>query len=378
MASYAMHHAPLHPDKSQLIQERAWLQGSIISIAAYGTNVALFILTFNWLRSRSRLDWEKNKFHSKQIAILQAYTGVVFVLCTLSAVAQADMTQLAFVDHHDFEGGPNAYERAKFSSPPVGAMGVVSFSLTNFLLDCLLLWRCSVIYRNSNTSLWYILACPGIAVLASCAAGVVFLDRITDGISSPFNHYTLTLVYAGICLGLNMVLTFMIIVRLSLYRIRIMKLVGSQYAEQYTSILSILIESAFIIDISILVALVLFVTYNPFVTVPLLSLVQVEGIASFMIIFRVARGTAWSAGTANQLIVQQGGLPVEDGIIESGRFRITSQMTQTSTAVHFTHNTPTIGACAAALRDSRNFNRKAGDAECACPWEVENAERVED
>jgi len=184
---------------------------------------------------------------------------------------------------------------------------------------------------------------PGALMIASFVSGVIYLDKIHNKRASPFNvpGHTIAITYGAICLMINLVLTFMITMRLLLYRRSIKRLIGPKCAGQYTSIISIMIESGSVLDITVVSMVVLVAVNSPWITLPLLSLTEVEAIAAFMIIIRVAKGIAWSSGTANELIAQHASArrTTSETDIRSvvEPFRITSQMTQMSAAFNFNH-----------------------------------------
>lgn len=100
-----------------------------------------------------------------------------------------------------------------------------------------------------------------------------------------------------------------------------------------------------------------------------------------MIIYRVAKGTAWSSGTANELIAQHvdrssGGfdrsIPEADRL-SAMRYRVTSQMTQASTAFNFNHGTGSLNMLASSVRDSSS-GRAGGGTPCQQACAAEEAD----
>lgn len=100
-----------------------------------------------------------------------------------------------------------------------------------------------------------------------------------------------------------------------------------------------------------------------------------------MIIYRVAKGTAWSSGTAHELIAQNvarnGGFnpTVPDAErLSAMRYRVTSQMTQASTAFNFAHTTGSLNILSTSVRDSNSGSgRMTGSTPClqACAEHVQ-------
>ncbi|KAF8151342.1 hypothetical protein B0H34DRAFT_126251 [Crassisporium funariophilum] len=316
---------------SQLFEEKTWLQGGILSAVAYGVVVTLFFLNFVLLKDRIRA--ESSSVRRKQNTALLGYISVMFLLSTLTMASQAEYTQLGFIDNRDFPGGPAAYQKLMFSIP-ISNLGNVCFSLMNWLADVVLLWRCTVIYRAANVSLVMVMACPTAMLLASFITGVIYLEEISRPGSSPWESELLTLIYGLISFSLNIVLTLMIVIRLYLHRRRVVKAIGSRHASQYTSIMSMLIESAFVLDIVFLAFIIPFAFGNPIANIPLLTLVQVQTIASFMIIFRVATGTAWASGTIHEILTQE----IAERLNELSVMRFDHSGMDTRTAVDTHHH----------------------------------------
>ncbi|CAA7266647.1 unnamed protein product [Cyclocybe aegerita] len=283
---------------SQIFEEKTWLQGSFLSAIAYGVVVTLFFLNFSLLLERLKKDpssWRTSS-HRRQNLALITYVGIMFVLSTLTVASQAEMTQLGFIVNRNFPGGPAAFQNVMFSIP-VSRIGNVCFSLMNWLADCVLLWRCVVIYRTSSISMTKVMAVPVVMLLASFVTGIIYPTQISRAGSSPWATEAFTLIYGLISLSLNILITVMIVVRLYLHRRRVVQAIGVRHASQYTSIIAMLIESAFVLDVVVIWFLIAFAIESPLANIALSTLVQVQTIASFMIIFRVATGTAWASSS---------------------------------------------------------------------------------
>jgi len=311
--------------ESQLFREKTWLQGPNLSAVAYGVNLTLFILNISLLKKRVKGQ------RSRQTLWLIIYLCVTFILSTLTVAGQAEMTQLSFIDNRDFPGGPAAYEQSQFSSP-IGSLGNYSLTLMNWFSDSLLLWRCFVIYRDLRTSIWLVMAVPGLTLLMSFVTGIMFLDKTSQPSSSPWASALFTLLYVATSLSLNILLTLMIVIRLYFYRRHTIKLLGHRHATQYTSIITMLVESAAVMDVMFIFFLIPFAMGNPIANIFLLSMVQVQVAASYMIIYRVAQGIAWTShtvssemtgpslptrGMGSSIQFQRGAVSVDQSVISS-------------------------------------------------------------
>ncbi|KAF9556533.1 hypothetical protein CPC08DRAFT_711132 [Agrocybe pediades] len=353
-----------HQDYSSSSTDKAFLQADVLCFMGYGMDVALFILAFSLLRARSKMEKRKTGRRHWQTSILEVYNCLVFILCTLSAASKIQMMKTAYIDNKNAEGGQGCEQMRLYTSVGIGILGNISCAVVNWLVDGLLLWRCYVIYRNSKTSPWLVLCIPATLGLALIVISILFLHSIAKHIGSPFLHKKLTLLVGSACLVLNVVLTFMIVMRLFLYRRSIKRLAGAKYAGQYTSIVSMLIESGSIMDVAVVSIVILMSLNSPMVALPLLSVTEVQAIAAFMIIIRVAKGTAWSSETANELIAQHAidrRMNSTEIVTGVSPFRITTQMTQMSTGFHFNHAHSTVATTPGGFTRTSADNNGQGD-----------------
>lgn len=93
----------------QVYVEGTWLYGAIVTAAFYGVVVVLYVMCARslWARIRSRDgDIRKHWFFF-------AYVNIIFALSTLYVAANAQITQLGFINNRDYPGG-------KFSRPLFG------------------------------------------------------------------------------------------------------------------------------------------------------------------------------------------------------------------------------------------------------------------
>ena len=114
-----------------LFNERAWLQGAILTGVAYGVEATLFFMTVRLLYLQGKsTGWSR-------AAPFLAYICVMFLMGTLFMAACAEMTQLSFIDQRNFPGGPAAFETLEFAIP-VDELGNVTFTLANWFADALI------------------------------------------------------------------------------------------------------------------------------------------------------------------------------------------------------------------------------------------------
>lgn len=288
--------APADETSAQIFAEETWLQGALLSNIFYGIELTLFFICFKLLLS------QMDRTHYKRPAILLAFISVLFVLGTLFVFSLAEFTQLAFIVDRDFPGGPAAYEKAMFWIP-VDELGVVVFVMGNWLMDGLLVWRCKVIFSGmSRVSPWVIMVLPCLLWCASFTLGVLFLIRTSR--SSPFDAVYISLAYFSTTLALNIVVTLLIVARLLAWRWHFSRILGADRGAHYSNIAAILVESASLYSIFSIMFLVPLALNYPLASVFLQTMGQVQTVASFLIIFRLASGMGWTEGTGAQMLTR--------------------------------------------------------------------------
>jgi hypothetical protein len=248
---------------------------------------------------------QMNRMNYKKNLPLLMYITITFILSTLFMAALADFTQLAFIQYRDYPGGPNEFENNMFGIP-VDNLGNVCAFLTMILSDGLVVWRCMVIYRGCMVPMWIIMLFPGLMYLASTAMGIMFLLQVTT--NSPYfssTNVNYTVPYLSLSLALNIIITIVIVLRLLTYRHRITKVLGSDYGTQYTSIAAMIIESAALYSTISVAFLTLFLLNNPISATFIQSLTQIQIIAMFLIVFRVAQGKSWSQDTMSRVMTSR-------------------------------------------------------------------------
>lgn len=97
--------------------------------------------------------------------------------------------------------------------------------------------------------------------------GSFFLVQLTSPQSSPYNNaghqINWTIPYLCVSLGINIVVTSLIVVRLLLYRRTMVQLLGPGHAAECTTVVAMLIESAAVYTTFTLLFLVPYLMQNP-------------------------------------------------------------------------------------------------------------------
>ncbi|OBZ67518.1 hypothetical protein A0H81_12740 [Grifola frondosa] len=286
------------PDEpySDIVNERTWLQGGILTGVGYGVVVTLFTMCFHLLFMSIRL----GRPNRQKNIVLLVYISVISILGSLFMGSNSAFTDLAFVDDRNFPGGPNAYENSMFSVT-ADEISNVSFVLTNWCTDALMVWRYLVVYQGCIIPLWTVALIPCLTYCASFTMGILWLKQISTPSSSPFQvtGINFTLPYLSLSLALNISVTILIVLRLLYHRHQITQLLGPGHGAHYIGIATMLIESAALYSGFALLFLVPFALGNPIANTFLQALGEI--IAPLLIIFRVAQGKAWSAETQSTI-----------------------------------------------------------------------------
>ncbi|KAF5385551.1 hypothetical protein D9757_006746 [Collybiopsis confluens] len=281
------------PDESSstIFSEHTWLQGAFLGAIAYGIEFVLYSMACQML-------WVHRRRYSpspRRNIFLICYISVIFILSTLYLVGLLEFTQLSFIDGRNIEGGPNNFEEVMFSLP-IDMLANVIMVLNAWLCDIINVWRCFVIYQGCTIPAIIVNAVPMLLYLASIAFGILFLKQVGTPAQSPWlaSGINFTIPYYAMSLALNILVTCLIVTRLLFHRHRITRAIGSGHGSQYTSLVAIIIESAAIYSAFALAFLIPFGLNSPVAQLFLQALSLIQGLTTFLIIFRIAQGKGYS------------------------------------------------------------------------------------
>ncbi|TFK35718.1 hypothetical protein BDQ12DRAFT_668345 [Crucibulum laeve] len=260
---------------------QAWLLGASFCGLGYGVVSTIYYMCFYLLRQSTR----SNPSTRRQNSALLVYITAMYLLGT-SAFAFDILATI----HGVFKGtctSPN-----EMPVDPYFGKTDICYALINWGADGLLAWRCWIIYSGTGVSPWIFMSFP--AALLSASVGIGIPMVVYDYHSRTPTVDLILQIWGAITISINLVITSMIAIRIYLHRRRISKSLGSGHASEYTSVIAMLIESAALVvvfDFFFLVAFSLGWVYG---NIAFQTWIQVQAIAPFLIIFRVAQGKAWS------------------------------------------------------------------------------------
>ncbi|KAF8962412.1 hypothetical protein BDZ97DRAFT_1920488 [Flammula alnicola] len=277
-------------------EEQFVLIGVAISLAAYGIAFVLFIQCIHSLQQAALF------YPGTPRKGFFAYTCTMFLIGTGYIMANTSYKILAYTTHRDFPGGPVAWVNVNYSSPTTLVSNICAV-VSSWLADGLLLYRCFIIYRTSFRSVRFILALPAILYIGEVASGVLLLVQVSHSPSTIWNSVNLGLPYFALAAACNVTITLTIATPLLLHRRRLHKAFGrnNTYSKPYTSAAAILVESSAVYAIVAVIFIGFYAANSPVSHLFLSTLSQVQVIAPFLVILRVATKRAWTSTTGEDI-----------------------------------------------------------------------------
>ncbi|TFY64052.1 hypothetical protein EVJ58_g2886 [Rhodofomes roseus] len=320
----------------EIYGEKIWLQAMVLQNIPYGVELTLFVMCFVTLLENI------NRFNLRRHIFLLAFTTVVLGLGTVYMIAVSLTAQQAFIEYRNFPGGPSVYLSAMFAST-VGMTNSVCWMISNWLLDMFLRLQpvmdadAAMYSRPYGLYVhWYVderhnLCYPLIYLplhFAGMSIDVLKSISQADGSSNstPFLVANITLSFYVISLAANIIVTILIAGRLLVYRHRVQSVLGAHHAKGYANIATILVESAVLYSAFAFTFLIVFGMKSPLSYFFVNYVNSVQAICSFLIIFRVATGKAWTEDTTTRLMER-----THSNVVKL----------QPATSIHFAQNTST-------------------------------------
>ncbi|KAF8890184.1 hypothetical protein BD779DRAFT_1438792 [Infundibulicybe gibba] len=274
--------------------ERYYLAGNFISGIGYGAQGVLYLICthYLWAQRKAR---RINKF-------MLAYTTLLFLILTVVEVTLAHRTQLVFIEHRDFPGGPWAYYQASYSGTSI-IVSMIADMVVLFLSEMFMVWRCWVVWYSVSRRAAYAAALfPALTLAASFASAVPYAlttahpDTPIAGVQTTawvLSCYTLML-------GTNVLATGLILTRLIMHRRAVGMTLATPHAGEYSSVISMLIESAALYSIVGVGYLIATGVGSPLREPFLGAMMSMQQISGYLIIARLAHGRGWRTSTTSE------------------------------------------------------------------------------
>ncbi|KAF8868948.1 hypothetical protein BD779DRAFT_1590339 [Infundibulicybe gibba] len=292
MAPYA-----IPPESADLLNhERYILASDFISGAGYGIQAVLYIICASYL-------WHEWKLHHQHIhAILLLYMTLLFLTSSVVQVAQAHLIELMFVDNKSMPGGPWVYLELNLG----GILDLLSQGAELALLamcSIFMIWRCWVVWFSAGHHIAYlIILFPALILIAAIITGTIVFISFTHP-TSPLalaggpHGMTWTTTYYTLIFSPGIVLTILILIRLMIHKYHTPAGLAHAKAGDYTSLVTILVESSAVCSVMAVACLVTYGTNSP-MNLPFAdATIAAQQICEYLIIARLAHGRAWKEDT---------------------------------------------------------------------------------
>ncbi|KAF8502521.1 hypothetical protein JB92DRAFT_3145924 [Gautieria morchelliformis] len=274
--------------------ERAFFVEMSFEAVLYGFTLCLYIMTVNNLVKKENLrsSWKLVTFLSvQQIAVLLGVAGNI------------NLAMLAFIDNRNIPGGPAVYQQ-EFSNRPFAFAALAGYTISTWMQDVLLLYRFLVIWHG-----YYLLfVFPFMIFLTSIAFSLLLLIQTGQraGLISNLNKIPVPIIFFSLSVGLNVVLTTLIVGRLLAYRRRLDRSLGYQHTRPYVTIMAIVIESAALYT-CVGIAQVVSLRLDPAIATGIQGMYgMMTALAPHLIAFRVSQGRAWTRNMSDKTSVDFG------------------------------------------------------------------------
>ncbi|TCD67459.1 hypothetical protein EIP91_012376 [Steccherinum ochraceum] len=284
------YYGPVGETSSDILLEKTFMASGYLTGVGFGVQFVMYLLCTRalWLR--------KPKTPSTWFLL-----GYIFVLNAINTIwtgTSAYGLQLTFIDNRNYPGGPLAFLGIEFSIWQ-NILSLASLISGNVLADILLLWRCYVIWAATmGKRAFLVMVIPTLLLLASIATSCLFAYE-TVSPSGFFSKITanFALPYFALSLSLNILLTIMIVFKMSIQKLKGRAIFGEQYGRHYTSISTMFIESAALYCLFSILLLITYAMNHPINQIWLGISPSIQMLSSYLIIYRVVQGRAWTTDT---------------------------------------------------------------------------------
>ncbi|RPD82718.1 hypothetical protein L226DRAFT_450718 [Lentinus tigrinus ALCF2SS1-7] len=278
-------------DENTINIERFFVAGDFVSGVGYGVQLIL------WAKCALYL-W-KQRQRSIKTRLLLYYISLLLTVQTITSIVQARTVQEMYIENRNYPGGPWVYF-LDTQSQPVNVLFDSTVFILTFLCDLLVLWRCWVIWTCSGRATAYVVTLfPFIVLMASFVMGTLWTLESTHPGLSLYSKKPLAFgtAYYALSFGLNIILTILIVFRLLAYRRTYLRVLPPEHVRHYLSLVTLFVESAALYSVFAIAFLISYALNKPINQVWLAFAGPSQQIATYLIIYRVADGTAWTTRT---------------------------------------------------------------------------------
>lgn len=285
-------------DANTIFLERTFLAGDFINGMTLGILICMYFSCIQVL-------WKQRTKRFSTFLMIYI-TGLFIILLIFSAVSAGTVQQI-YIDNRNYPGGPWSYFLAT-QNLAINVSFIATFFLLTFFADSLIFWRCWTIWSASRRRTAVLGTCfPALLLLASFAIGTIWVLQSSQPGLSFYSKIPLAFgtAYYSLSIGMNVFLTLLITGKLLLYRHRFKNTSTSSTdpVQFYTSLLTIFVESAALYSTFAICFLISYGINNPINQVFLSFTTAAQQISAYLIIYRLALGTAWTKDTLQKKII---------------------------------------------------------------------------
>ncbi|KAH7927475.1 hypothetical protein BV22DRAFT_280660 [Leucogyrophana mollusca] len=229
------------------------------------------------------------------------YISTLFIFGTLHIIISVFVAvwdvQVSYIGFDNFPGGPLAYISA-LRRGTVAQMWAVSYLISNWMADCLVLWRLFVLYYGSRYRKWVIIFSSTLFV-GNIVMGI-FVAVCSSAVNQqlhPESTMRYSVSYYALSLSESVIATICVVARLYMHKRRLDRTLGPDHASPYTSIAIMTIESSGLYVMWSLIFVILYVVGNPIQYAFATSLPHMQIIAPLLLVYKVSQGKVWTRTT---------------------------------------------------------------------------------
>ncbi|KAF7344824.1 hypothetical protein MVEN_01643700 [Mycena venus] len=231
----------------------------------------------------------KRKVHKQSLGILLALLAM-YIFSTTHVINGWVLTRNAFIVHGDTALSTVLY----LIKPPLSmtVLGPVVFTLNTLVADCVLIWRCWIIWDRN----WWIVAVPLGCTVAGAGLGFKSIQELAAYALNQNPDHNKFIDFQPLYFALSLVTTCLATL-LIILRIITLSDQPTRKSRGYNLVIEIIVESALLYSVAMAVYLPLLVRPSSNYRYAQAVVAQVTGISPTLIVARVTLGLARPAET---------------------------------------------------------------------------------
>ncbi|KAF8905700.1 hypothetical protein CPB85DRAFT_1437237 [Mucidula mucida] len=258
----------------ELYQEELTYAGLHLGGIAFGLHIMMYFMCTYYLLRAPKVPW-----------FTQTYITILLVLATVNYGTNVKYGGMAWIEFRGFPAGPGIFLGSGFRFP-MHLAGDATLILTTIFVDALVIHRAFLVWENN----WHIIVVPILMLSTATIFSIIRTVAVAQDIRALAMHSPIAdglLIFWTLSLGLNVLLTALIMGRLLCARARARRFLGVHHATVYTQVAAMIIESAAVYTLITIAFVILFGLHHPAYNVMIVLYPQVQCITSEAIILRV-------------------------------------------------------------------------------------------